>query len=344
MLIENQHPLNKQVTASILGVPNAGKSSLVNYFLGVDLSIVTDRPQTTRNKLLCVHHINRTEVVFVDTPGLHRASKEMNRRMNEQAVESVKGADINLILINPQGDSVHEGVTDQLRVLKAHLPAEMSKVWIVFTRRDNFNPVAVSEVPTPSMEDVFREIFPTYEKFFWISSKDGGGIKELESALEKAAVSAPHLFTRDELSNKNMRFFASEFIREQVFLLLNEEVPYEIAVMIDEFKEPTAKEIARGAKPISHISASILVNRPSQKAIVIGSKGQRIKDIGTNARKKIEDLMGQQVHLNLHVKVTPQWFKNNKILEELGLPRSAATPRSWKQSTPEAAGSEGAHS
>ncbi|MBT7610599.1 MAG: KH domain-containing protein, partial [Bacteriovoracaceae bacterium] len=125
--------------------------------------------------------------------------------------------------------------------------------------------------------------------------------------------------------------FATEFIREQAFELLNDEIPYEVAVVIDEYKDFSDMKGKEKKKIASHISASILVNRPSQRAIVIGSKGIMIKQIGTKSRKKIEAMVGGQVHLNLHVKVSPKWFKNNFVLEELGLPRAVDSARVWRK-------------
>ena len=135
------------------------------------------------------------------------------------------------------------------------------------------------------------------------------------------------MYPYGDVSNKNLRFFSAEYIREQAFRILKDEVPYELAVVIDDYKDVKDPK----SPVISRISASILVNRPSQRAIVVGSKGSVIKKIGTNARKKIEALVGGKVHLNLHVKVSGKWFKNNFVLEELGLPRVQGSRRVWRK-------------
>jgi GTP-binding protein Era len=317
MLLLDQHPDNKSIMIAVLGKPNAGKSSLINNLLGFDLSVVTSKPQTTRNQFHCNLVIDRTEVVLVDTPGVHQTSIELNKRMNNQAEMGSEGADLNLLLVDSSTDCLQE-----IKDFKKNFTADLSRTWIVFTKTD----LGINK----NFEEIYKqaqEIIPTAEKFFTISTKDGSNIHLLTGAICDAAKAGPHLYTDGAASNMNERFFAREYIREQAFLLLKEEVPYELAVVIDEYKDP-AKNAEMKA---SHISASIIVNRPSQRAIVVGKGGANIKTIGTEARKKIEAMLGSKVHLNLHVKVTPRWFTNNFVLEELGLPRSQTQPRVWRK-------------
>jgi len=174
-----------------------------------------------------------------------------------------------------------------------------------------------------------QELCPSIEKHFVISSKDGHNIHELTGALVDAAPNAMHLYPGGDASNMNERFFVTEYIREQAFRVLKEELPYEIAVIIDEYKDVKKKD--EEAIPEAHISASILVNRPSQRAIVVGRQGSVIKEIGINARKKIEAMTGGKVHLNLHVKVSPKWMNNNYVLDEIGLPRTQNSARVWRK-------------
>ena len=322
MLLEDQHPHNKAIMVAVLGAPNVGKSSLINVLLGTDLSVVTSKPQTTRNKFHCVLTVDRTEVVMVDTPGLHKSNQEFNKRLNEQAREGLEGADLNLLLID-----ISREILGQFSEFKENIDQELGPTWVVFTKSDK---VENSEnLPLKEVLEQAKLIIPSLEKFFLISNKEGTNIHELTGAICDRAEPGPHLYPNGDISNKNQRFFVTEYIREQAFELLKDEVPYEVAVVIDEYKEVKGKEDPETFE--SHISASILVNRPSQRAIVIGSSGSMIKEIGIRSRKKIEIMTGGPVHLNLHVKVSPKWFKNNFVLEEIGLPRAKDSARVWRK-------------
>ncbi len=322
MLLEDQHPHNKSIMVAVLGAPNVGKSSLVNVLLGTDLSVVTNKPQTTRNKFHCVLTVDRTEIVLVDTPGLHKSSQEFNKRLNEQAREGTEGADLNLLLIDISRD-----VLTQFVEFKENIDLELGPTWVVFTKADKVE--NAEKLPLAEVTEKAKEILPSIEKWFLISNKEGTNIHELTGAICDRAEPGPHLYPNGDISNKNQRFFVTEYIREQAFELLKDEVPYEVAVVIDEYKEVKSKTDPESYE--SHISASILVNRPSQRAIVIGSSGSMIKEIGIRSRKKIEVMTGGPVHLNLHVKVSPKWFKNNFVLEEIGLPRAKDSARVWRK-------------
>lgn len=315
MLITDQHPHNKHIMVSLLGRPNAGKSTLINYLVGYDLSIVSSKPQTTRNQFHCALTIDRTEIVLVDTPGVHSSNLELNIRMNGQAQFGSEGVDLNLLLID-----VSQDINKELKHFLKEFDHGLSKSWVVFTKSD-LNPKFDAE---KSFEKV-QELIPEVEKYFVISAKEGDGIHLLTGALCDEAQPGPHLYPDGSVSNKNQRFFASEYIREQAFHTLQDELPYELAVVIDEFFD--AKDKQENTK----ISASILVNRPSQRAIVVGRQGTVIKEIGTKARRKIESMVGGKVYLNLHVKVSPKWFRNNFVLDEIGLPRTQKSHRVWRK-------------
>jgi GTP-binding protein Era len=259
---------------------------------------------------------------MVDTPGLHKSNQEFNKRLNEQAREGVEGADLNLLLIDISRD-----ILGQFSEFKENIDQELGPTWVVFTKSDK---VENSEnLPLKEVLEQAQAIIPSLEKYFLISNKEGTNIHELTGAICDRAQPGPHLYPNGDISNKNQRFFVTEYIREQAFELLKDEVPYEVAVVIDEYKEVKGKEQPDTFE--SHISASILVNRPSQRAIVIGSSGSMIKEIGIRSRKKIEIMTGGPVHLNLHVKVSPKWFKNNFVLEEIGLPRAKDSARVWRK-------------
>jgi GTP-binding protein Era len=325
MLLTDQHPLNKSIMIAVLGIPNVGKSSLINYLLGLDLSVVTSKPQTTRNRFHCVLTIDQTEVVLVDTPGLHRSNVEINKRLNEQAREGTDGADINLLLVD-----LSRNILKQVEEFKNVMEKELGRTWLVFTKADKIE--NASELPLDDIYEQAKLMLPTLEKSFCVSVIDGTNMEILTGDICDNAIPGPHLYLDGSVSNKPERFFVTEYIREQAFNLLKDEIPYEVAVVIDEFKDiaKPSKTDPEVKERLSHISASILVNRPSQRAIVVGSKGEMIKNIGVRSREKIEAMTGCQVHLNLHVKVAPKWFKNNNILEELGLPRAADSNRVWK--------------
>lgn len=325
MLIEDQNPFNKSIMVSLLGCPNAGKSSLINQLLGFDLSIVSNKPQTTRNNFHCALTVDNTEVVLVDTPGLHRSTYEINKRMNEQASMATEGVDLNFVLIELTLDTV-----EAVKQFTECIQGQLSKTWIIFTKSDL---VDISDEEIEMKFNFIKSIIPNAERYFKISNKTGDNIHLLTGALCDEAQPGPHLYPNGDVSNKNERFFACEYIREQAFHLLKDEIPYEVAVVIDEFKDVFDKDGERRSrsKVASHISASILVNRPSQRAIVVGKSGAMIKEIGVRARKKIEAMVGGKVHLNLHVKVSPKWFKNNFVLEEIGLPRAKSSARVWRQ-------------
>lgn len=333
MLLTDQHPLNKSIMVSVLGAPNVGKSSMINYLVGMDLSVVTHRPQTTRNKFHCVFTVDHTEVVLVDTPGVHRSNAELNKRLNEQAREGTEGADLNLLLLDLSRDLLPQ-VQDFIDLLELK-EKSLGPTWVIFSKADRIEDA--EKLPLQEIFEKIQEVMTSAERFLVISAKDGTNMHELTGAICDRAEPGPHLYLDGSVSDKNERFFASEYIREQAFELLKEEIPYEVAVVVEEFKDVNDKDKGKSkskdkakAERESHISASILVNRPSQRAIVVGSKGTMIKEIGIRSRKKIEAMTGGPVHLNLHVKVSPKWFKNNFVLEELGLPRAHNSARVWK--------------
>ena len=326
MLIEDQHPDNRSIMVAVLGAPNVGKSSLINYLLGTDLSVVTNKAQTTRNKFHCVFTVDRSEIVLVDTPGLHKTNQEINKRLNDQARQGLEGADLNLLLVD-----LTLPVLGQVQNFMDNIPTkEFQKTWVIFTKCDRVE--NFKELPLTMVLEKMMEMMPAIERGIVVSTKDGYNMHKLTGELVDAAIPGPHFYEDGSISNKNERFFATEYIREQAFELLNDELPYEVAVVIDEYKDmrPKKGEVSEPSKIQSHISASILVNRPSQRAIVVGTKGGMIKEIGTRSRKKIEAMIGGQVHLNLHVKVSPKWMKNNLVLEEIGLPRAADSNRVWR--------------
>lgn len=324
MLLEDQHPHNKSIVISLLGKPNVGKSSLANELLGFDLSIVSHKAQTTRNRINCAFTIDRTEVVLVDTPGIHSSHQEMNIRMNGQAFSCLDGVDLNFVMLD-----LRDNCQEDFKSLMKEIGKPLGKTWIIFNKVD----LLKEEIDFEKIFLNLKEDYPFLEKYFVISIKENKNLHALTGAIVDEATPGPHLYPDGAVSNKNERFFVTEYIREQAFKVLKEELPYELAVVIEDYEEiKKDDERNQGRKPIiAKIEAVILVNRPSQRGIVVGKGGQVIKEIGIQARKKIEAMLQGSVFLKLHVKVSPKWFKNNYVLEELGLPRVKDSVRVWRK-------------
>jgi GTP-binding protein Era len=309
MLIKNQNPKNRTITIPVLGLTNSGKSTFINNITGNHLNLISKHPQATRNSIHSVYHKDFYELVFVDMPGFFETiSLELNLRMKGEIDKNLK-ENFFLLLI----DSSRYELKYLIPFLK---DLHLKKTWIIFTKKDlNENFLA---------ENAFQELKTTFpnlhlEKFFFNFTYE-----ELRKELFSLTESRHHVYPHGDLSDKNIRFFAAEFIREAAIENLRDEVPFETTVLIEDFKEALDGKIA-------HIHASIVVNRPGQKTILIGKNGDLIKNIGIKARKKIEELVGGQVFLGLHVKVTPKWFKNNRLLEELGLFRTKESVRVWRK-------------
>ena len=334
-MLLTQNPNNKSITVSVLGEPNVGKSSLINNLLGFDLTAVTHKPQTTRQQYHCAFTIDHTEVVLVDTPGLHNSSKDFNNRLNLQAIEGSQRSDLNWLLI----DLSKELFPQFMQYMKHFETASLKEVWVLFTKSD-----LITEADHKTFEEVFesaKKVIPQISKYFVLSSQTGENIHLLTGDVCDKAEYGPHRYEDGSVSNKNERFFVEEYIREQAFLFLKEELPYELGVCIDQFKDMRddrggdekrdESKPAKKKKIVAKIDAQIFVNRPSQRPIVVGNQGSMIKKIGTEARKRIEEFLGGQILLNLHVKVNPGWFKNHFVLNEMGLGRSSSSSRVWRK-------------
>ncbi|MGK0368127.1 MAG: GTP-binding protein Era, partial [Thermoproteota archaeon] len=230
MLLTDQNPFNKSIMVSLLGKPNAGKSSLVNYLLGFDLTIVSSKPQTTRNQFHCNFTVDHTEVILVDTPGIHTSSQELNKRMVGQAQMASEGVDLNLLLLD-----LTRKTKEDLIEMQKNLEGELTRTWVIFTKNDIAKGMT-DEILEAKFEMV-KEYIPSAEKFFSINVTDGQNIHLLTGQICDIAQSGPHHYPMGDVSNKNERFFAGEYIREQAFKILSDELPYELAVVIDEFKD-----------------------------------------------------------------------------------------------------------
>jgi len=285
----------------IIGRPNAGKSTLFNTIVGDKISIITDKPQTTRNKITGIKNYPDAQLVFLDTPGMHKPKTPLNRAMVETTRETIGSVDVLLMLIeaNPR---VHP---QDLFLIEALAPVQ-SPVILVINKID-----LIEKKYLLPLIDQFRILYD-FQEIFPVSALKGEGIEALLEAVKAMLPEGPRYYPDDIQTDATERFIAAEFIREKITLLTKQEVPYSTAVTIDVFKEDEEKNLIR-------ISATIHVEKDSQKAIMIGKRGAMLKEIGTQARMDMENLFGARVYLELFVKVRKEWTTSDKMLQEFGL-------------------------
>ena len=288
--------------AAILGRPNVGKSTLLNHLLREKVAIVSDKPQTTRNRIRGILTEEGWQIVFIDTPGIHRARDEINRYMVQAATNTLKEVDLILFLVEPVRSMGKGDVAVGRLIEEAGTPA-----LLVINKTDT-----VSEETVAESRRLFGRRFPSMEVHA-VSALEGHGTEELLKAAVKRLPEGPAFFPPDQIADQPVRFLCAELIREKVFELTGEEVPYAVAVEILSFREP-----AEEGGGIIRIDANIHVDRPSQKGILIGRGGGMVKEVGTLARKDMEALLGARVHLNLWVKVTRGWRNDPNKLKWLG--------------------------
>ena len=297
---------------SFLGRPNAGKSTLLNRIVGHKLAIVSDKPQTTRTRIVGVKNYEEGQVVFLDTPGVHKPMHRMNVRMVDVALEAMREVDVLALVVDVSAFAkasadkpVKPGPGDQYMIdlikdVKTPAILVLNKVDLV--AKNTLLPLI----------DHYRKAHPFVE-IVPLSATDGTNVDVLEKLLLQYLPEGDPLYPPDYVTDQPERFFASEIIREQVLQLTHDELPFSTAVVIDRFEEPAA-----GGR-LLNLYATILVDRESQKPIVIGKAGAMIKKIGTAARQELEQYFGSQVFLDLHVKVKSEWRDDERLLDELGL-------------------------
>jgi GTP-binding protein Era len=282
----------------LAGAPNAGKSTLLNRILGTRLSIATSKPQTTRVQVLGVHTTGDTQIVFTDTPGIHKPQGVLQESMVGAARRGVRDADVVCWVL-----AADRGVT---AVDAAELPHLQGRSAVVAINKcDRVAPPTI----LPVIAEVVRllpgaECVPT-------SALTGDGVATLVSVLVSRMPESEWLYAPDELTDRPTRFFVAELVREQIFEQLRQELPYRAAVLVEAYEERERGTV--------YVAASIYVDSDSARKIVLGSKGSRIKAIGIAARKAIEEFLEQRVFLDLHVKVKKDWQSDRRFLEELGL-------------------------
>ncbi len=283
---------------SIIGRPNAGKSTLLNALLGEKIAIVSDKPQTTRNAIRGVKNLDDAQVVFVDTPGIHKAKGLLNEFMVAEALSMLRDVDVVLYIAEAVGEATAEDrfIIEGLGRVKAPVVLALNKVDMVA------KPALLPIIEGYAKSFPFKEIIP-------ISALKCDGLEELLKALTNLMPEGPRYFPTDEITDQPVRLIAAEMVREQVFRFTSKEVPYSVAVVVENFKE---------AKKLVSIRAVINVEKDSQKGIIIGKKGAMLKRIGSAARVEIEKLLGSKVYLELFVRVRKDWTKEPKALKEFG--------------------------
>jgi GTPase len=287
---------------SFIGRPNAGKSTLLNRLVGSKLAIVSDKPQTTRTRILGVQNYPDAQVVYVDTPGIHRPLHRMNVRMVDAAVDTIQEVDVLGVVIDV---SEPPGKGDQY-VLQLARRATIP-VFLILNKVDLIRkPKLLPIIERYAALNLFAEIVP-------LSAATGENVDRLERALIDRLPESDALYPADYLTDQPERFFATEMVREQVLRLTHAEIPFASAVVVDRFEEPEAP------KGLLRIHCSILVDRESQKPIVVGRGGDMIKQIGTAARQELERFFGTRVFLDLHVRVKSEWREDERVLEDIGI-------------------------
>jgi len=288
--------------AAIIGPPNAGKSTLLNHLLGQKIAIVTPKPQTTRNRIMGIVTGTSYQMILLDTPGLHAAREEMNRQMVRVALESLAEADVILFLVDG-ADWAEKKREQRAEEFQGYLEKMTCPVVLALNKVD----LLPSAQLLPVM-DWYRRLYP-FAAMVPISALRGTGIDTLTDELVARLPVGPQYYPEDIPTDASERFIAAEIIREKIFLLTRDEVPYSTAVIIDSFEE--------GESVV--IQATILVERSSQKGILVGQKGSMLAAIRKSATREIEQLLGCRVRLHLWIKVRKNWTGNPAILRELGL-------------------------
>jgi GTPase len=291
--------MSKSGFVSILGRPNSGKSTLLNRLIGEKISIVTDKPQTTRHVIRGIVTTPEGQIIFLDTPGIHKPIHRMNERMMKSVRSAMADVDLMLLIVDCSA-AFGRGDEFALELLKS-VP---TKKILLLNKIDRIDKKEL----LPIMDRYSR--LASFEEIVPISALTGENVEETMKQVFLRLPEGPMFFPTDQISDQPERAIAAEMIREKLIILTEEEMPYSTAVVIDRFEE---------GEKLHRIFASIFVERDSQKAIVIGKGGQKLKQIGTDARKDLEGFFGRKIFLELHVKVRKNWRDDEETLKSLGL-------------------------
>ena len=294
---------------AIAGLPNAGKSTLLNALLGTKLAIVSNKPQTTRSSIMGVSTLPGGQIVFFDTPGIHRGDTLINRRMMQSVRAAIDGKDLliyvaDVTTLPDDSSAIPESEKEALDALRKAREENRVPTFLVLNKVDQIDD---KRLLLPRLE-AFAALLP-FDELFPISARKGDGIEGLKKAILARLPLGEPRYEADYLTNMPERNIVAEVIREKILRLTNEEVPHSVAVVVEKWE----------VKPkVVHVMASIIVERPGQKPILIGAGGAMIKRIGTDARRELEETLGHKFFLELFVKVKPKWRENESFLNELG--------------------------
>jgi GTP-binding protein Era len=287
---------------SFIGRPNAGKSTLLNRLVGAKIAIVSDKPQTTRTRILGVKNYADAQVVFLDTPGIHRPLHRMNVRMMHTAVETMREVDVLGVVVDvaePAGKG-DRFVAELIKDVKVPIVLILNKIDLI--KKTRLLPI----IEEHAKDGRFADIVP-------VSATTGDNIDRLERVLIDRLPEGEALYPADYLTDQPERFLAAEIVREKLLQFTHAEIPFSSAVMIDRFEEPA------GPDGILRLFCTIVVDRESHKPIVVGRAGAMIKKIGTAAREELERFFSTKVFLDLHVRVKSEWREDDRVLSQIGI-------------------------
>ncbi len=300
MITKNKQADFKSGFVAIVGTPNVGKSTLLNRILGEKISITSQKPQTTRNRILGIMHRPASQLVFIDTPGVHKAKTPLNIRIVGTALSALSDADLILVLVDA---SLPDPNSEQILIKK--FKKQKKPVVLAINKID-----LVEKPALLTIIDKWAKAYP-FESVIPVSAKYGTQVKELLDAMEALLPKGPPFFPEESITDLPERFITAEIIREKVFRLTGQEIPYSTAVTVDSFSEQKKGALVK-------IDATIHIERDSQKGIIIGKNGSKLKKIGEDARKDIERMLGCKVFLKLFVRVQKKWSKDTKALRRFG--------------------------
>jgi len=283
---------------TLLGRPNAGKSTLMNRMIGQKLSIVTSKAQTTWQRITGIHTTDGAQAIFLDTPGLRLAKSLFQQSMLEAALDAVREGDV-IVLVLDASDPLRHA---EKKALREALELSTTQLIVVINKIDEATPEAIATLADWASSELHGS---PYE----VSALNGVGVEALWTEIESALPEGPFLYPPDDIAIAPVRFFVAEFIRETIFEQFREEVPYSVFPVVDEFREDQ--------DPV-YIKADLYVERNSQKGILVGDRGTAIRDLGRSAREKIEEFIERRVYLELRVKLRPKWRRRGKDLARFG--------------------------
>jgi GTP-binding protein Era len=287
----------KSGLVNIIGLPNAGKSTLLNAIIGQKISAVTHKAQTTRNRIKAIYNDDQSQIIFYDTPGLIKPAYLLQEKMMDFVREALKDTDLNLLIVDASSTK------EDYQLIDAFISLSSKPLIIALNKSDKIpEETLTKQLDNWKAKYLEADILP-------VSAKNGTNLISLIEAIKFSLPAHPPYYDTDELTDRSTRFFIQELIREQILLMFHEEIPYAVHIIVDEFKEK---------ETITVIKATVFVERETQKGILLGHKGSSIRDLGIRCRKQIEDFVQQKVFLELSIKVKKDWRNSEQDLNRWG--------------------------